>query len=61
MLVVVNEKKEAIYKVSNGNDANYDEIHIEISEENEVAEGQRIENLVSFITRLGELNGVKVR
>ena len=53
----VNEKKETIYKV---NEVGYDEIKIEISDDIETAERQRIENLVDFISRIGELNNVRV-
>ena len=54
----VNEKKETIYQV---NSNNYNPIVIEISDDVETAEGQRIDNLVKFITRIAELNGVDIR
>ena len=54
----VNEKKETIYKV---NEADYDEIVIEISDDAEVAEHLRITNLVELISRISEINDVRVR
>ena len=54
----VNEKKETLYQVA---DNAYSDILIEVSDELETAEGQRIGNLVSFIEKIGELNSVRVR
>ena len=53
----VNANKETLYQVA---DNSYDEILIEVSDDLEAAEGQRIANIVSFIERIGELNGVRV-
>ena len=53
----VNEKKETLYQVA---DNAYDEILIEVSDDLEAAEGQRIAHLVSFIERIGVMNNVRV-
>lgn len=54
----VNEKKETIYKVD---EAEYDEIVIEISDEAEAAERLRITNLVELISSISDINNVQVR
>lgn len=58
----INSKRDAIYSVVDSTNSDYyDDIQIEISDQIEETEGMRIDNLVSIITRLSDLNGIRVQ